>query len=186
MAAFAEGRLTADEHGERLSAAYAARTWQQLRQLTADLAGTAGTTDPTAAPGMAAGPDLCLLCLLLIVCPPAGIAWWLLSRRRRGADPDGQLTAAAAQAGGGRVPKIAEQARAARREQIIAAGLACFARSGYHAATMADVAAQAGVSKGTPYLYFGTQGSAVPGAARGMGLRRRTAGGRGDRRAARC
>jgi TetR/AcrR family transcriptional regulator, repressor for uid operon len=52
------------------------------------------------------------------------------------------------------VPKIAEAARAARREQIIAAGLACFARSGYHAATMADVAAQAGVSKGTPYLYF--------------------------------
>src|SRR5712691_2091011 len=56
--------------------------------------------------------------------------------------------------GRGGVPKIAEAARAARREQITAAGLACFARSGYHAATMADVAAQAGVSKGTPYLYF--------------------------------
>jgi AcrR family transcriptional regulator len=52
------------------------------------------------------------------------------------------------------MPKIAEAARAARREQIIAAGLACFARSGYHATTMADVATQAGVSKGTPYLYF--------------------------------
>jgi TetR/AcrR family fatty acid metabolism transcriptional regulator len=52
------------------------------------------------------------------------------------------------------VPRIAEAARAARRDQIIAAGLACFARSGYHATTMADVAAQAGVSKGTPYLYF--------------------------------
>jgi TetR/AcrR family transcriptional regulator, repressor for uid operon len=52
------------------------------------------------------------------------------------------------------MPKIAEAARVARREQIIAAGLACFARSGYHATTMADVAAQAGVSKGTPYLYF--------------------------------
>lgn len=52
------------------------------------------------------------------------------------------------------MPKIAEAARAARREQIIAAGLACFARSGYHATTMADVAAHAGVSKGTPYLYF--------------------------------
>jgi TetR/AcrR family transcriptional repressor of uid operon len=52
------------------------------------------------------------------------------------------------------MPKIAEAARAARREQIIAAGLACFARSGYHSTTMADVAAQAGVSKGTPYLYF--------------------------------
>jgi TetR/AcrR family transcriptional regulator, repressor for uid operon len=52
------------------------------------------------------------------------------------------------------MPRIAEAARAARRDQIIAAGLACFARSGYHATTMADVAAQAGVSKGTPYLYF--------------------------------
>jgi len=52
------------------------------------------------------------------------------------------------------MPKIAEQARAARRDQIITAALACFARSGYHATTMADVAAQAGLSKGTPYLYF--------------------------------
>ena len=52
------------------------------------------------------------------------------------------------------MPKIAEAARAARRDQIIAAALACFARTGYHATTMAEVAAQAGVSKGTPYLYF--------------------------------
>jgi AcrR family transcriptional regulator len=55
------------------------------------------------------------------------------------------------------MPKIAEAARAARRDQIIAAALACFARAGYHATTMADVAAQAGVSKGTPYLYFGSK-----------------------------
>src|SRR5215469_5278115 len=55
---------------------------------------------------------------------------------------------------GVRVPKLAEQAKAVRREQIIAAGLACFARTGYFATTMADVAAEAGVSKGTPYLYF--------------------------------
>ena len=94
-AAFAEGRLTAGEHGERLSAAYAARSWQQLRQLTADLPGTAGATGRRAVPGMVAGPDRCLLCLLLIVCPPAGITWWLLSQRRPGADPGGQLTAAA-------------------------------------------------------------------------------------------
>jgi AcrR family transcriptional regulator len=52
------------------------------------------------------------------------------------------------------MPKIAEAARTARRDQIIAAGLTCFAGSGYHATTMADVAAQARVSKGTPYLYF--------------------------------
>jgi AcrR family transcriptional regulator len=52
------------------------------------------------------------------------------------------------------MPKIAEQTRAARRDQIVAAALACFARTGYYATTMADVAAQAAVSKGTPYLYF--------------------------------
>lgn len=86
-AAFAEGRLTADEHGERLDAVYAARTWWQLRQLTADLPGTSDAAEPTAAPGMFAGADWCLLCVLLIVCPPAGIAWWVLSRRRPHADP---------------------------------------------------------------------------------------------------
>jgi AcrR family transcriptional regulator len=55
------------------------------------------------------------------------------------------------------MPKIAEETRASRRDQITAAALACFARKGYHATTMADVAAQAGVSKGTPYLYFGSK-----------------------------
>jgi TetR/AcrR family transcriptional regulator, repressor for uid operon len=44
------------------------------------------------------------------------------------------------------VPKIAEK--------IIAAAAECFARSGYHVTTMADIAEAAGVSKGTPYLYF--------------------------------
>ncbi len=52
------------------------------------------------------------------------------------------------------MPKIAEEARAARRDQIIAAAAGCFARSGYHVTTMADIAEAAGVSKGTPYLYF--------------------------------
>ena len=52
------------------------------------------------------------------------------------------------------MPKIAEEARAARRDQIIAAAAECFARSGYHVTTMADIAEAAEVSKGTPYLYF--------------------------------
>ncbi len=52
------------------------------------------------------------------------------------------------------MPKIAAEARAARREQIIAAAAECFAGSGYHVTTMADIAEAAGVSKGTPYLYF--------------------------------
>ncbi|HEX9357236.1 MAG TPA: TetR/AcrR family transcriptional regulator [Streptosporangiaceae bacterium] len=52
------------------------------------------------------------------------------------------------------MPKIADEARTARRDQIIAAAAGCFARAGYHATTMADIAEAAGVSKGTPYLYF--------------------------------
>jgi hypothetical protein len=71
---------------------YAARTWQQLLQLTVDLPAPAGTiAERPAAPGMFAGVDRCLLCVLLIMCPPAGIAWWLLSRRRLAADPDRPL-----------------------------------------------------------------------------------------------
>ncbi len=35
--AFTDGRLTLDEFEERMAAAYAARTWTDLRQLTGDL-----------------------------------------------------------------------------------------------------------------------------------------------------
>jgi AcrR family transcriptional regulator len=55
------------------------------------------------------------------------------------------------------VPRLNESTRSARRSQIIAAAVDCFARAGYHATTMADVAAEAGVSKGTPYLYFASK-----------------------------
>ena len=90
-AAWAEGRLTTDEHDQRLSAAYAARTWQQLGQLTADLpAPSAAATGPAAA-GIFAGADLCLLCVLLVVCPPAGIAWLFLYWHRARTDPDRRL-----------------------------------------------------------------------------------------------
>jgi hypothetical protein len=87
-AAFAEGRLTAGEHGERVRAAYAARSWQQLRELTADLpAQDQVAARPAAGPGMFAGVDWCLLCLLVIVCPPAGIAWLVAAWRRCHACP---------------------------------------------------------------------------------------------------
>ena len=84
-AAFAAGRLTAGEHGDRVRVAYAARTWRQLRQLTADLpALDHAATGRGVTPGMAAGPGRCMPCLLLVVCPPAGIAWlWLSWRRAR-------------------------------------------------------------------------------------------------------
>jgi hypothetical protein len=96
--AFAEGRLTADEHDQRLTAAYAARSWQELHQLTADLPAPPGadrmapevfSAANQMAPGVSGGVDLCLLWALLIVCPPAGIAWWLLSRRRPPVPPAG-------------------------------------------------------------------------------------------------
>lgn len=52
------------------------------------------------------------------------------------------------------MPRLAEAPKAERRADILAAALACFARSGYHSTTMAEVAEAAEVSKGTPYLYF--------------------------------
>ena len=78
--AFAQGRLTAGEHGERARAAYAARTWAELARLTADLPVPADDAAgrPAATPGM----DWCLLCALLVLCPPAGIAWLVAAWRR--------------------------------------------------------------------------------------------------------
>src|SRR5215468_582794 len=84
--AFAEGRLTADEHGERVRAAYAGRTWQELARLTADLPGPGDLPGPAPAAGRSLiagvpyGLDWCLLCALLFLCPPAGIAWLLAAR----------------------------------------------------------------------------------------------------------
>jgi len=74
---YAEGRLTLAELEERVAAAFAARTREQLRALTADL--PPAETQP-AQPGPALDP--CLLCLLLCAFPPAGVAYWLLFRRR--------------------------------------------------------------------------------------------------------
>ena len=90
-AAFAEGRLTADEYDQRLSAAHVARTWPQLDQLTADLPAPPAAATGRAAHGMFAGADLCLLCVLLVACPPAGIAWLFLFWHRARADADRRL-----------------------------------------------------------------------------------------------
>jgi hypothetical protein len=79
--AFAEGRLTAAEHAERVTAAYEARSSGALNALTVDLPDPAGTGKPQPA-FVPAGVDRCLLCVLLICCPPVGIAWLLAARRR--------------------------------------------------------------------------------------------------------
>jgi hypothetical protein len=51
--AYTEGRLTLDEFDERTTAAYAARTWSQLRELTGDLPVQANLRRP---PGSTVGP----------------------------------------------------------------------------------------------------------------------------------
>lgn len=52
------------------------------------------------------------------------------------------------------MPRLAVEAKEARRDHILRAALRCFARSGYHPTTVDDIAAEAGVSKGAPYVYF--------------------------------
>ena len=52
------------------------------------------------------------------------------------------------------MPKLAVEAKEARRSHILAAALRCFARRGYYATTVDEIAAAAGVSKGAPYVYF--------------------------------
>ena len=80
--AFAEGRLTADEHDERVRAAYGARTLGELTGLTADLPDPTGEVGKRQAAFVPDEMDRCLLCALLICCPPIGIAWLLSGRRR--------------------------------------------------------------------------------------------------------
>ena len=93
--AFAEGRLTADEHGERVRTAYAGRTWQELARLTADLPGPAHAARAVVG-GMPYGLDWCLLCALLILCPPAAIAWLLTARHRSAMGQQHAVTAGGA------------------------------------------------------------------------------------------
>lgn len=47
-----------------------------------------------------------------------------------------------------------EQARAAKREEILAAARSVFARQGFRGTTIADIAEEAKIALGTIYLYF--------------------------------
>lgn len=52
------------------------------------------------------------------------------------------------------MPRVSEQHLAARRQQILDAARECFARNGFHATSMQDVIAAAGLSVGAVYRYF--------------------------------
>jgi AcrR family transcriptional regulator len=53
------------------------------------------------------------------------------------------------------MPKISEEHRAEKRQQIIAATLRCVERDGFHKTTMAAVIKESGLSAGSVYTYFG-------------------------------
>jgi AcrR family transcriptional regulator len=52
------------------------------------------------------------------------------------------------------MPKVTEEHLEARREIILHAAIACFARDGFHKTKMSDIAEMAGVSDGLAYRYF--------------------------------
>jgi AcrR family transcriptional regulator len=52
------------------------------------------------------------------------------------------------------MPKVSEEYSHLRRQEIIHAAYRCFARKGFHQATMRDIYAEAGLSAGAIYHYF--------------------------------
>lgn len=52
------------------------------------------------------------------------------------------------------MPKVSDAHLAARRAQILDAATACFSRDGFHATTLRDICAEAGLSAGAVYGYF--------------------------------
>lgn len=52
------------------------------------------------------------------------------------------------------MPKVTDEHRERRRQQILDAARTCFVRKGFHQTSMADVLAEAGMSAGAVYGYF--------------------------------
>lgn len=52
------------------------------------------------------------------------------------------------------MPRVSQEHRDARRQQILDAARTCFIRNGFHATSMQDVFKEAGLSAGAVYRYF--------------------------------
>ena len=52
------------------------------------------------------------------------------------------------------IPLLSSDSNADRREQILGAAMICFAKRGFHQASMHDISAEAGISVGLIYRYF--------------------------------
>ncbi len=59
------------------------------------------------------------------------------------------------------MPKVSEEHRAARRQQIVDAGRRCMADEGFHKTTMNDVIRESGLSAGAVYGYFKSKSEIV-------------------------
>jgi AcrR family transcriptional regulator len=59
------------------------------------------------------------------------------------------------------MPKVTEAHSAVRRQQIIDAAYRCFARVGFHQATMRDIYAEAKLSPGAVYHYFDSKDAII-------------------------
>ncbi|MCH0572637.1 TetR/AcrR family transcriptional regulator [Streptomyces sp. MUM 136J] len=63
--------------------------------------------------------------------------------------------------------------RAARREEILTAAVRVFARQGYGGSRIEDIAREAGIAKGSVYLYFGSREEMLAAAFDGLAARSR-------------
>src|SRR5919106_2113590 len=52
------------------------------------------------------------------------------------------------------MPRVSQEHRDQRREQILRAAMACMAREGFHRTSMAMIIAESGLSAGAIYGYF--------------------------------
>jgi AcrR family transcriptional regulator len=52
------------------------------------------------------------------------------------------------------MPKVSEEHRIERKDQILQAAACCFAREGFHATSMAEIIAESGLSAGSVYRYY--------------------------------
>jgi TetR/AcrR family transcriptional regulator, transcriptional repressor of aconitase len=59
------------------------------------------------------------------------------------------------------MPKVSQQYRDARRDQILNAARRCFLRDGFHATSMQDLFAEAGLSSGAVYRYFASKDEVI-------------------------
>jgi AcrR family transcriptional regulator len=61
------------------------------------------------------------------------------------------------------MPKVSEAHLEARRQQILAAAMRCFAERGFHATSMRDICSESSLSAGAVYRYFASKEDLIAG-----------------------